>query len=517
MSGRGQRGKKASSAAATDDNVDQIRRSFSSDNRRNDNSNDEIMRSTLDLGNDISDQPMIIRNAAKEQARGEESDGSDNEKGDSSAAAPTSTVFKCTVRACPHNIPFQSLAEFINHHVAEHPDNRISKKRCEEYHVVQCYKCRKTDVPRFILEDFDDLFTVLGCSTAIACLERGDKENHLHLQAAAQICWNREDPKALAAYIRAQLQLSTKCPDLTFKIQAKIFERGQTWLAMLGYCQKSDYIKDKFVLDINNILKAAYAHWTAATKPQYATFDEVMLMMLRSGEYVVSGKLLSSAPLDKGRTQRAWETLLQPYETSWEQVYVILYGSSTKPVQHILTSKPRYTVDEFAPSAEDADVIPYLQHHLVKRRYNFVIIGPAGCDDIKRLLDREFDTQRIRVRYHDAQLTKHMTRIILCNSLPECFDDDAVPSARKKFRGTHLNDDEDADDIAQDDVDIIPTAWSYGANSRAAKRNHEDFESNLTRQAAKRTHIETATPAIRSMLSAEELTALKQSSILPDT
>jgi hypothetical protein len=79
---------------------------------------------------------------------------------------------------------------------------------------------------------------------------------------------------------------------------------------------RSDYTKDKFVLDINKILKAAYAHWTAATKPQYATFDEVMLMMLRSGEYVVSGKLLSSAPLDKGRTQRAWETLLQPYETS---------------------------------------------------------------------------------------------------------------------------------------------------------------------------------------------------------
>jgi hypothetical protein len=40
---------------------------------------------------------------------------------------------------------------------------------------------------------------------------------------------------------------------------------------------------------------------------------------------------------------------------------------------------------------------------------------------MKRLLDREFDTQRVKVRYKDALLTKEMTRVILCNELPKCL------------------------------------------------------------------------------------------------
>jgi cytidylate kinase len=113
-----------------------------------------------------------------------------------------------------------------------------------------------------------------------------------------------------------------------------------------------------------------------------------------------------------------------------------------------------------------------LQYHMVKRRENIVVVGPAGCgkscliqtltvkygvqyfgtadelrevpesvefvvfddfdfsdfsvDDMKRLLDREFDNQRVKVRYKDALLKRQMTRIILCNEVPKCLEDPAV-------------------------------------------------------------------------------------------
>ncbi|KAJ1402643.1 hypothetical protein B484DRAFT_424418, partial [Ochromonadaceae sp. CCMP2298] len=319
---------------------------------------------------------------------------------------------------------------------------------------------------------------------------------------------------------------------------------------------RSDYTKDKFVIDINNILKAAYAHWTAAIKPQFATFDDVLLTMLQSGEYVVSGKLLSSAPLDMTRTARAWETLLQPYETSWEQVHAILYGSQSKPVQHSESSTARYTIEEFTPSTEDSALIPFLQHNLVKRRHNVVLVGAAGCgkscliqtlcmqhgvqyfgtadelkevaagvqfvvfddfdfsqfstNDVKRILDREFDTQRVRVRFHDAVLTKYMTRIILCNDLPESFDDAAVRD--RKFRGTHLDENEDAGDVDAEADDLIPTAWSYGPQSRSAKRTHDDFEHNLQHQSAKKPTGEEESSTLRSLLSKDDITALQRQS-----
>ncbi|KAJ1408665.1 hypothetical protein B484DRAFT_403473 [Ochromonadaceae sp. CCMP2298] len=116
---------------------------------------------------------------------------------------------------------------------------------------------------------------------------------------------------------------------------------------------RSDYTKDKFTLDQNNILKASYAHWTATKKPVFVTFSENMYSMLRTGEFVVSGKLLSLAPMDKGRTEEAW---------------------------------------------------------LVERRHNVIIIADDvqfvvfddfdfstfTAADMKRLLDREFETQRVK-------------------------------------------------------------------------------------------------------------------------
>lgn len=94
-----------------------------------------------------------------------------------------------------------------------------------------------------MLEDFYNkvLQEYLNSSLNICCLERGDKENYLHIQCAAEFRWNPEDGKGLAKKIRELLNLDN-LGDLSFKLQCKVFEAGQTWQGMLGYCHKVSII-----------------------------------------------------------------------------------------------------------------------------------------------------------------------------------------------------------------------------------------------------------------------------------
>ena len=84
---------------------------------------------------------------------------------------------------------------------------------------------------------FNTFLVNVQCKLAIACLERGDKENNLHLQAAAEIKWNRTESKLLCKKIRDDLLLD-EFNDITFKVSSKLFEAGQTWMGMVGYCEK---------------------------------------------------------------------------------------------------------------------------------------------------------------------------------------------------------------------------------------------------------------------------------------
>jgi len=252
--------------------------------------------------------------------------------------------------------------------------------------------------------------------------------------------------------------------------------------------------------------------------------------MVVSGDYVFSGKMLSSTPMDKERTEHAWRTLLQPFKTSRSQVTTILYGSQKKELQKLTTSNSKYTLEDFKPSEEDLDLIPFLLNHVIKRRENIVLVGPPGCgksclvetitmkygvqffgtpdelkeissdaqfvvfddfdfsnftvDDIKRLLDREFQEQRVSVS---------MTRIVLCNSVPAVFDDPAVRdrthtryvqhrlfmvSNKRKFRGTHLLGTEEVFDNENDDNELVKEfAWSYGSVSMRAIQHDKQLRS----------------------------------------
>ena len=87
--------------------------------------------------------------------------------------------------------------------------------------------------------------------------------------------------------------------------------------------------------------------------------------MIVSGDYVFSGKMLSSTPMDKDRTEHTWRTLLQPFKTLRSQVTAILYGSQKKELQKLTTSNSKYTLEDFNPSEEDLDLIRYK----TKRKY----------------------------------------------------------------------------------------------------------------------------------------------------
>jgi len=70
-------------------------------------------------------------------------------------------------------------------------------------------------------------------------------------------------------------------------------------------------------------------------KPIFETFEETLYQKVVSGDYAFSGKMLSSTPKDKDRTEHAWRTLLQPFKTSRPQVTAILYGSQKKGTSKI--------------------------------------------------------------------------------------------------------------------------------------------------------------------------------------
>jgi len=299
--------------------------------------------------------------------------------------------------------------------------------------------------------------------------------------------------------------------------------------------------------------------------------------MVVSGDYVFSGKLLSSTPMDKDRSEHAWRTLLQPFKTSRSQVTAILYGSQKKEVQKLTTSNSKYTLDNFKPSEEDSELIPFLMNHVIKRRENIVLVGPPGCgksclveaitikygvqffgtpdelketsndaqfvvfddfdfskfsvDDVKRLLDREFQEQRVSVRYSDAKLKNSMTRIVLCNSLPSIFDDPAVEDrthikyvihplfmvcSKRKFRGTHLLDNEDVFDNENDDEELVKEfAWSYGSVSARALIHDKQYEETVRLESTALRNSEADDTNTIHTLSEEQMHSLQEQSLVP--
>lgn len=253
-----------------------------------------------------------------------------------------------------------------------------------------------------------------------------------------------------------------------------------------------------------------------------------------------------------------------------------MYGSQKKEVQKLTTSNSKYTLDDFKPSEEDSELIPFLLKHVISRRENIVLVGPPGCeksclvetitmkygvqffgtpdelkeiscdaqfvvfdnfdfsnfsvDDIKRLLDREFQEQRVSVRYTDAKLKNSMTRIVLCNSIPAIFDDPAVQDRthtkyvthplfmvtnKRKFRGTHLLDNEDVFDNENDDDELVKEfAWSYGSVSVRAILQDKNYENQVQSESSALITWEADETTTLHTLSEEQMHSLQEQSLV---
>ena len=247
-----------------------------------------------------------------------------------------------------------------------------------------------------------------------------------------------------------------------------------------------------------------------------------------------------------------------------------------KEVQKLTTSNSKYTIDDFKPSDEDSALIPFLMTHVIKRRENIVLVGPPGCgksclveaitmkygvqffgtpdelkeisndaqfvvfddfdfsnftvDDVKRLLDREFQEQRVSVRYSDAKLKNSMTRIVLCNSIPAIFDDPAVQdrthtkyvihplfmfSSKRKFRGTHLLDNEEVFDNENEDEELVQEfAWSYGSVSVRALIHDKQYEDKVRFESSALRHSEADDNTTVHTLSEEQIESLQEQSLV---
>lgn len=80
----------------------------------------------------------------------------------------------------------------------------------------------------------------VGSPTYIACLERGDKENHLQIQSAVELyrCLTKGDAicKDIRKYLKCASYFGTR-----FKFQAKPFEFGQNWLGTMHICYSTAF------------------------------------------------------------------------------------------------------------------------------------------------------------------------------------------------------------------------------------------------------------------------------------
>ena len=231
--------------------------------------NEIVINGLLDIDPyDLNDQPCIIRSAV-DDIRSELQDNNKGVSDDNSSVA-----YKCRIKNCHRDITYLSLEELVEHTNDVHPNVKWTKDKLNKYKCMHCSKCMKifiidsgvcshlnqkpemtdmdlfpaeswsitvaaskSDVPKILLERFNLFLDNVGCKLGICSLERGDKENNLHLQAAAEINWNRNESKSLCRKLRNDLNLD-EFRDLFFKVSIKLFEAGQTWMGMVGYCQK---------------------------------------------------------------------------------------------------------------------------------------------------------------------------------------------------------------------------------------------------------------------------------------
>lgn len=186
-----------------------------------------LENSTVDNDNNIAEgidqfdasTPQVVTNLVREA----QADANIiNKKG-----KPKKDIHCCQIKSCPHTgISFGSLAGFLQHHNNNHRFNvRLSSTRMDKLGVYACAKCDRqvisnetpcshkilnthtaselfemscpwsititatgTDIPFQCFDDFAAFLDSSDSKKYICCLERGDKDNHRHIQCAAELC-----------------------------------------------------------------------------------------------------------------------------------------------------------------------------------------------------------------------------------------------------------------------------------------------------------------------------------------
>jgi hypothetical protein len=98
---------------------------------------------------------------------------------------------------------------------------------------------------------------------AIFSIEKGDKEGHLHIQAAFTATVNRKrtNTNSFRSWFFKLLNINSKTTATKYTVSCKQFQTGQTFAQMIGYCAKDKLSKTNnyFRMSLSNITEEEVA------------------------------------------------------------------------------------------------------------------------------------------------------------------------------------------------------------------------------------------------------------------
>ena len=255
-----------------------------------------------------------------------------------------------------------------------------------------------SDVPVSTIHGVERFFYCMNekqqpvCVEGAASLERGDKEDHLHVQMVfgLHVPATQRGKDLVVAVMKDCLGLSEGF-STGLKVQLKWFSTGQKQLEMFGYIlkgtnaytthvcthnncacaddglphfkfvsrgskfQDEDYKtqartaynqvsahsigKERVELTNHNCMRYAYKHYKRNFDPVFVSFLYVLTDMVNSNLYAPSPKMQCGREMDREKAEAAWKCLIKPETSTKDTVATAFFGTQNYAWVHEWQSK----------------------------------------------------------------------------------------------------------------------------------------------------------------------------------
>ncbi len=214
------------------------------------------------------------------------------------------------------------------------------------------------DVPTVWLTRIENYFVHYGLRGA-AALERGDRNQKLHIQAVVEVT-SGTDQAAQNAFKKHFKDHIPITPSDRSKLTFKPLAEGQNFVHMLGYVQKDadqphyrlvsnevtaaelaegrqcyadvagDYKTGHIAISKAGLGDRIWSYWNADYKPFFVPQDVILLNMIRSGKFYPCGTWNTSAqgrPVDPDVTESWMLMITRPHDVKLEHIRILFMGS----------------------------------------------------------------------------------------------------------------------------------------------------------------------------------------------